>query len=190
MNQNVLSRIVFLFTCLAVFVSCNEDKEKFSSAQIQRALFDLKGVYHGTVEMSYVKGSIIAKQDKVVAVSRDSLAFSIPLALVSETIRKENVARVLRDVGEVEVKAGYEFLGISRTLNFVLHPQDVMIRDQFGKASEVKLIFSQSYGGNAEPQFENIIFIYCLEEIHVDGKKLGDFKPLVLYFEGEMKGVR
>ncbi|KGL49787.1 hypothetical protein HQ34_02935 [Porphyromonas cangingivalis] len=65
-----------------------------------------------------------------------------------------------------------------------------MIQVQSDRVSELKFVFSQSYVGNVDPCFYDIMLIYCLEEIYVDGKKLDDFQPLVLYFEGKMNEVK
>ena len=44
-----------LVLCLGVLslTSCNKDEEVFSSEAIQQMLFDLKGTYHGTVQVAY-----------------------------------------------------------------------------------------------------------------------------------------
>lgn len=72
-------------------------------------LFDLKGTYHGTVQVAYYQGSNITELQNVVAVSRDSLRFNMALQPLSELISDKNLSDRLREIGEVSVVAGYEF---------------------------------------------------------------------------------
>ena len=38
---------IILFIALVFISSCNKDEPRFSSSEIQKALFELKGTYHG-----------------------------------------------------------------------------------------------------------------------------------------------
>lgn len=47
---------IILFIALVFISSCNKDEPKFSSSEIQRALFEMKGTYHGEMRVSYYHG--------------------------------------------------------------------------------------------------------------------------------------
>ena len=76
--------ILFLFTF--TIISCNKEEEGFSKEEIQQMLFDMKGTYHGTVQVDYYKGSSITELQNAIAVSRDSLKFNMSLLPYVELI--------------------------------------------------------------------------------------------------------
>ena len=52
MKTKNLFGILILFLSVLNLTSCNKDEEGFSKEEIQQMLFDMKGTYHGTVQVS------------------------------------------------------------------------------------------------------------------------------------------
>ncbi|WP_294589631.1 hypothetical protein [uncultured Phocaeicola sp.] len=127
MKTKNLSGILMLFLFTLTFISCNKEEEGFSREDVQQALFDMKGTYHGTVHVSSPNGYDKTLQNAI-AVSRDSLKFNLSLQPLSELIPDETLVEHLREIGEASVMFGYEFLQIDNgSINFVLYPKDVTI---------------------------------------------------------------
>ena len=103
MKTKKLFGILILFLSVLSLTSCNKDEGNFSKEEIQQALFDMKGTYHGTVKVSYYQGSNVTELQNAVAVSRDSLKFNMSLLPLSELISDETIAERLREIGEVPV---------------------------------------------------------------------------------------
>ena len=123
MKTKNLFGILILFLSVLSLTSCNKDEEGFSKEEIQQMLFDMKGTYHGTVQ---VKGSSITELQNAIAVSRDSLKFNMSLLPYVELISDEGLTERLREIGEVEVVAGYDFhQSDGWNINFGLRPKDV-----------------------------------------------------------------
>ncbi|MCL1627081.1 DUF4840 domain-containing protein, partial [Bacteroides caecicola] len=77
MKTKNLFGILVLFLSLFSLISCNKDEKGLSKEEIQQMLFDMKGTYHGTVQVAYYQGSNITEQQNAVVVSRDSLKFNM-----------------------------------------------------------------------------------------------------------------
>lgn len=185
MKTKGLLRIVVLFCCVIGFAGCNDDESGFSSAEIQQALFDMKGTYKGTVEVSYYRGKEIEAFSDRIAVSRDSLILKLPLSPIAEMIKDEDISRHFREIGEVEVKAGYEFLQMDQgSMNFVLHPKNVVILGGYGVPSSVRIEFSQHFGGDAEIYSQFMMFNISPTELWIGNEKSEDFSQLVYHFSG------
>lgn len=179
--------ILSIFSLIILLSGCNKDDEKISSGQIRQAMFDMKGTYHGSLEVAYYHGSGIAGIDNAKAVSRDSLAIIFPLAPLANTIDDKNIAAALLNIENVEVRAGYEFIQIDNDgslVNFVLNPKTVTIPAN-GDTPEIKIIFDGAFGGDFEKAFNFIMFNISPEEILVGGTKLESFKQLVYHFRGQ-----
>lgn len=188
MKTNGLLRIVVLFFFIAGFIGCNDDEPKFSSDQIQQALFDMKGTYNGTVKVSYYKGKTIADFPDEIAVSKDSLTFSLSLLPVAETIKDDNISQRLREIGEVEVKAGYEFYQMEQgSIHFVLHPKDVTVVGGHDASPSIRIVFSHNFGGDAEAYPQFMMFNISPVELWIDDKKPEEFSQLVYHFQGTYK---
>ena len=176
---------IILFIALLLTTSCNNDEPKFSSSQIQNALFEMKGTYYGEMRVSYYQGDKISEETAWKVVSKDSLIINMDLAPMASTIADETVASRLREIGVVEVKAGYEFLQMDESMyNFVLHPADVICLGGYGAPATVKIIFSQIFGGDANYTYHDILFNISPMELWIDGKKYEPFKQLVYHYEG------
>lgn len=103
---------------------------------------------------------------------------------LSELISDKNLSDRLREIGEVSVVAGYEFLQWdSGVIHFVLHPKDVNILGEPDTSADIRIVFSMNYGGDA--YMNSMIFNMSPLELWVDGKKYDDFTRLVYHFEGE-----
>lgn len=185
MEIKKLSGILMLFLFILAFISCNKEEKGFSSEEIQQMLFDMKGTYHGTVKVSYYQGSNVTELQNAVAVSRDSFKFNMSLQPLSELISDETIAERLREIGEVPVMAGYEFLQWdSGCIHFVLCPKDVTILGGYGAPPSIRLVFSMNYGGDAVTYTNFMMFNISPLELWVDGKKYDGFPRLVYHFEG------
>lgn len=177
--------IFMLFLCLLCLTSCNKNEPLFSAAQIQQALFDLKGTYHGTVGVSYYQGSRITEPTEAVAVSRDSLTFTMSLLPMADVVADENIAQILREASEVKVTAGYDFSQMDYgNLNFGLRPKDAVIPGGYGAPPTVRIVFAQTFGGDAEIYQNFIMFNISPKELWLNDKKYEDFKQLVYHFRG------
>ena len=175
----------FLFVACMIIVSCNDDDPKFSSSQIQQALFDMKGTYHGTVDVVYYQGSKITELSDAIAVSRDSLSFTMSLIPMADIIPDESIATRLRELGEVTVKAGYDFTQMDDdNLHFGLHPKDIVAPGGYGAPPTIKLVFSQNFGGDVEISRNFMMFNISPTELWVNGEKYDDFEQLVYHFQG------
>ncbi len=180
------SILLLTILCAATLWACNNDSPKFSSAEIQEALSDLKGTYRGEVKVSYYQGSAIATIPDATAVSDDSLTFTLPLAPLADQIEDEMICNYLRETGKITVKAGYEFLQMDNgTLHFVLHPRDVLLPGGYCAPPSITFVFSPIYGGSAEPHHRAMMFNMSVIQILANAKKYEDFKPLVYHFEGK-----
>ena len=185
MKTKGLLRIVVLFFCVIGFSGCNDDESEFSSTEIQQALFDMKGTYKGAVEVSYYRGKEIATFPDGIAVSKDSLIFKLPLSPIAEMIKDENISRHLREIGDVEVKAGYEFHQMDQgVMNFVLHPENIVILGGYGAPLSVSIEFSQNFGGDAEIYSQFMMFNISPTELWIDNERSEDFSQLVYHFRG------
>jgi hypothetical protein len=183
-----MKKTIFLLTilCAAALWACNDDEPKFSTAEIREALSDLKGTYRGEVKVSYYQGAAIATIPDATAVSDDSLTFTLPLAPLADQIEDEIISEYLRKTGKITVKAGYEFLQMDNgTLHFVLHPRDILFPGGYGASPGITFVFSQIYGGSAEPHHRAMMFNMSVIQILANAKKYEDFKPLVYHFEGK-----
>lgn len=177
--------IPFLFIVCLFFTSCNDDEPEFSSAQIQQALFEMKGTYHGKVEVAYYHGSQITELPEAIAVSRDSLSFTMSLIPMAGIIPDESIAARLREIGEVTVKAGYDFLQMDDyDFYFVLVPVDVVVPGGLGAPPSVKIVCAQNYGGDATSYSNFMMFNVSPIELWVNGEKYEDFERLVYHFRG------
>ena len=86
MKTKNLFGILILFLSALSLTSCNKDEEGFSKEEIQQMLFDMKGTYHGTVQVDYYHGASITELQNAIAVSRDSLKFNMSLLPYVELI--------------------------------------------------------------------------------------------------------
>lgn len=166
---------------LTLITSCDNDEARFSSLEIQNALFEMKGTYHGKMRVSYYHGDRIAEELDCKAVSRDSMTVDMNLVPMATTIGDESIATRLREIGTVPVKSGYEFLQMDDMYSFVLHPDDVTRSDATGT---VRIVFSQNFGGDANYSYHNVMLNLSPTELWIDGEKYEPFSQLVYHFEG------
>lgn len=180
-------KVVHILSLVILLSACNNDEEKISSKQIRQALFDMKGTYHGNLEVAFYHGSDIVKIDSAKAISRDSLSLVMPLGPIADIIDNEHVTAILRDIEEVVFKAEYEFLQIDNdgySINFVLHPKNIVI-PATENTPDITIVFSDIFGGNFEKAVNFIMFNVSPIEIWSGGSKLDSFKQLVYHFSGE-----
>ena len=178
--------IGLLCFCLYGFIGCNKNEEAFSGSEIRRALFDMKGTYHGTTRISYYQGSAITELRDAMAISRDSLKYQLSLLPIAELVAEESVAERLREIGEVQVVAGYDFLQMdSGAVHFRLQPEDVIVWGGYGAPATIRIVFSQNFGGDAVTDQNFMMFNLTPMEIWMDGAKCEGFSQLVYHFQGE-----
>lgn len=179
-KQTILS-----FFCIICLISCNKDESRFSATEIQNALFELKGTYHGEMKVSYYQGKVVSEGFECKVVSKDSLIINMDLTPMASVIADKDIASRLRAIGVIQVKAAYEFLQMDNsTYHFVLFPDDVICLGGLGAPPTVKIVFSQIFGGDANSQYNQIIFNLSPIELWVGGKKYEPFQQLVYHFEG------
>lgn len=182
-TKNLFGILVLFFGVLSL-TSCNKDEEGFSKEEVQQALFDMKGTYHGTVHVSG-SNSYNKTLQNAIAVSRDSLKFDMSLQPLSELISDETLSSRLRDIGEVTVVAGYDFLQIENgSINFVLYPKDVTILGGYGAPPTLRIVFSENHGGNAETKSNYIMFNISPTELWIDDDKYESLPNITYHFEG------
>lgn len=176
---------IILFIALVFISSCNNDEPKFSSSEIQRALFEMKGTYHGEMRVSYYHGETISEGNACKAISKDSLTVNMDLSLMALSITDEKIASRLREIGTVQVKAAYEFYQMDeRMYHFVLLPENVICSGGYGAPETVKIVFDQSIGGDADFFYHSIMFNLSPKELWVGDKKYEPFQQLVYHYEG------
>lgn len=186
--KKILNRfkILSIFSLIILLSGCNKEEEEISAGQIRQALFDMKGTYHGNIKISYYHGSEIVKIDNAKSESRDSLSFMVPLAPIAGIIEDEKVAATLREIQEVEIKAGYKFIQIDGDgdAHFVLNLKNITIPAN-KNTSEIKIILAKSFGGDFVKASNFMMFNISPQEIMVGDSKLSSFKQLVYHFSGE-----
>ncbi|WP_304645059.1 DUF4840 domain-containing protein [uncultured Duncaniella sp.] len=176
---------IVLFIILVFITSCNNDEPRFSPSEIQNALIELKGTYHGKMRVSYYQGNTISEGNACKAVSKDSLTIYMDLTPMASVITDESVASRLRDIGVVQVKAAYDFLQMDNVAyHFALLPDDVICLGGSDVSETVKIVFSQIFGGDADYHYHNIIFNLSPTELWVGDKKYEPFQQLVYHYEG------
>ena len=176
---------IILLIALVFISSCNKDEPKFSSSEIQRALFEMKGTYHGEMSVSYYHGETISEGNACKAVSKDSLTIDMDLSLMAQSITDETIASRLCDIGTVQVKAAYEFYQMDEQMyHFVLLPKNVICLGGLGAPETVKIVFDQSFGGSADYFHHSIMFNLSPKELWLGNKKYEPFQQLVYHFEG------
>ena len=181
-----LIKFIFLFIALICISACNKDEPRFSSSQIQDALFEMKGTYYGDMRVSYYHGDRISEGEECKVMSRDSLTINMDLKPMAATISDEDIASHLREIGVIQVKAGYEFIQMDNVMySFILLPSDVFVPGGSGAPALVRIVFAQSFGGDAFYHDGNhIIFNLSPIELWVGGVKFETFKQLVYHYEG------
>jgi len=145
----------------------------------------MKGTYHGTVQVSYYHGKTITELTDAVAVSRDSLTLTMSLLPIADLLEDESAAEFLRKTGEVTVTAGYDFYQEDYgNINFRLWPNDIVVLGRYGAPPTIKIVFADTFGGDAEVGFNFIMFNISPKELWINGEKQEDFKQLVYHFRG------
>lgn len=177
-----------LFIALIFISSCNKDEPRFTSSQINNALFEMKGVYYGDMRVSYYHGDRISEGNECKVVSMDSLTIHMDLKPMASIISDEASASRLREIGVVVVKAGYDFLQMDDTMfSFVLLPNDVAVSGDHGGQSSVRIVFDQTFGGDAFHNERNsIMFNLSPIELWIGNEKYEPFRQLVYHYEGSM----
>ncbi len=176
---------IILFIALVFISSCNNEESKFSSSEIQRALFEMKGTYHGEMRVSYYHGETISEGNACKAVSKDSLTIYMDLTPMASVITDEYISSILREIGVVQVKAGYEFLQMDDSMyHFVLLPDSVICDGGLENPVTVKIVFSQLFGGDAAYRYHNIMFNLSPTELWIGDKMYEPFQQLVYHYEG------
>ena len=155
-------KILSILSLVILLSGCNDDEEKISAKQIRQALFDMKGTYHGSIEVAFYHGDEIKKIDNAKAKSRDSLSFVMPLAPIADIIDDND---------------GY-------SVHFVLIPENIVIPAN-GNTPDITIVLADTFGGDFEKAFNFIMFNVSPKEILVGGTKLDSFKQLVYHFRGE-----
>lgn len=183
-RMKIITHTILLITLM--FISgCNSDEPKFSSAQIQNALFELKGTYYGDMKVSYYHGETISEGNACKAVSKDSLTVNMDLSLMASVITDEYISSILREIGVVQVKASYEFLQMDDSMyHFVLLPDSVICDGGLENPVTVKVVFSQLFGGDAAYRYHNIMFNLSPTELWIGDKMYEPFQQLVYHYEG------
>ena len=172
-----------------IFISgCNKDEPKFSSSQIQNALFEMKGIYYGDMSVSYYHGDRISEGEECKVISRDSLFINMDLKSMASVISDEDIASRLREIGVVQVKAGYDFYQMDddTMFHFVLLPDDVVVAGGYGAPSPIRIVFDQSFGGNAYSVSNDMMFNLSPKELWIGEEKYEPFRQLVYHYEGVM----
>lgn len=137
------------------------------------------------MEVSYYQGNIITDGYECNVVSGDSLTINMDLTHMATVIPDEDIASRLREIGVVQVKAAYKFLQMDDSLyHFVLLPDDVICLDGNGTPTDIRIVFSQSFGGDADFRSHYIIFNLSPIELWVGNKKYKEFRQLVYHYEG------
>ena len=104
------------------------------------------------------------------------------------TITDEAVASRLKEIGIAVVKAGYDFLQMDDTMfSFVLLPDDVVVSGDHGGQSPVRIVFDQTFGGDAFHNERNtIMFNLSPIELWIGNEKYEPFRQFVYHYEGSM----
>lgn len=187
-----LLKSIVLFIALLSISGCNKDEPKLSSSQIQDALFEMKGIYYGDMRVSYYHGDRITEGEKCKVMSRDSLIINMDLKPMASIISDEEIASRLREIGVVQVMAGYEFIQMDDMMySFVLRPRDVYVSGGYGAPAPFRIIFAQSFGGDAFYHDGNhIMFNLSPIELWIGGTKYEPFQQLIYHYEGSTDNLQ
>ena len=177
-----------LFIALIFISGCNKDELRFTSSQIKNALFEMKGVYYGDMRVSYYHGDRISEGNECKVLSTDSLTIHMDLEPMAFTITDEAVASRLKEIGIAVVKAGYDFQQMDDTMfSFVLLPHNVVVSGDHGGQSPVRIVFDQSFGGDAFYYgHHSIMFNLSPIELWIGEEKYEPLQQLVYHYEGLM----
>jgi hypothetical protein len=69
-------------------------------------------------------------------------------------------------------------------MNFVLHPENIVILGGYGAPLSVRIEFSQNFGGDAEIYSQFMMFNISPTELWIDNERSEDFSQLVYHFRG------
>lgn len=184
-NSITVFKILCVLMAAFVFSGCNDEEDGISAKQAKRSISLMKGTYQGSANVSFFRGERIAEFDNATAVSDDSLSFEIPLKPIADIIADETVAAALLSKEKAEVKAGYEILQIDQDgafVHFLLKPKTVVVPSENG-TPEIKIIFSDIFGGDADCHNGNIVFNVSPQKVMMGDTEL-PFRQLVYHFEG------
>lgn len=190
--KQITSAVLFiasfaLMIALLFLSACNKDEPKFTSSQIQNALFEMKGIYYGDMRVSYYHGDRISEGEECKVMSKDSLTINMNLLPMASTIAEEIIANRLRQIGTVQVKAAFDFYQMDETMyHFVMLPNDVLIEGGYGAPAPIRIVFDQSFGGDVDcrPGESSMTFNLSPKEIWIGGEKYEPFRQLVYHYEG------
>ena len=102
-KQKVFTRILATLFCAFCLAGCNDDESGFSASQVRQALFDLKGTYHGNVQVAYYHGSNITELTDAVAVSKKPLDGSLAqLSFVFDDLVKADILKIFTGLGKAD----------------------------------------------------------------------------------------
>lgn len=144
----------------------------------------MKGTYRGTVHV-WAPPSLDTTLQQATAVSRDSLKFRMSLQPLAELVSDEALSDRLREIGEVEVSAGYQFDHRDEGLiHFLLCPAEVIVWGGYGAPPTVRIVFSRNYGGDALVGQNFMMFNISPTELWADGEQYTGLPKIVYHFEG------
>lgn len=66
-------------------------------------------------------------------------------------------------------------------MNFVLHPENIVILGGYGAPLSVRIEFSQNFGGDAEIYSQFMMFNISPTELWIDNERSEDFSQLVYH---------
>ena len=189
-----LWRSILVIVAALSLASCHSDNEPAgpTAEQISQALFDMKDTYAGTLT-AHVKNSS-NKQTLIglTATSDEQLILSIPLDLIADQIKDQQVADRIREIGFAEVMADYQFIQIDDwAAHFLLLPRVIrgedllaVTRTSVAQYQGLTLLFDNNYGGTFNNSDSSLQFNICVNQILLDGKAVDEFQPVVFSFKG------
>jgi hypothetical protein len=186
MKGYLCAAAVLLFA--AGTVSCSRIDSKLDADSDKDLVQQIKGTYSGSVEVSRHNGENIVTLPEVTAVSSDSLAFMMSLQPIADIVKDAAVLQRLKEIGSVEVKAGYGVKSNDdRGLFFNLNPKRVVIAGGSWNIPSIRIEFSQTFGGEALIVNKYLMFEVSPTELWVDGRKSTEYSQLVYHFAGISK---
>lgn len=196
MNTMKIWRLAFAMLAAISLASCSsdDDEERVSGSDAQRALFEMKNNYSGELRYGLKDEANKETLKGYTARSAEGLTISLPLEPIAEQVKDATIAQKIRTLGYAEVYATYQFEAVEKggDARFVLQPQMVadermatpLTRTQPVTYSGLTLLFTGTYTGNFVKENEALVFNICVGQVLIDNEPLEGFQPVVYTFQG------
>ncbi|MCR5314106.1 MAG: hypothetical protein K6E54_10800 [Bacteroidaceae bacterium] len=190
-------RNIFIVLVAFSLTSCNDDDDdKVSNTDAQRALFELKKDYTGELKYGLKDENFRTTIENVVVKSAEDIRLDIPLDLIAEQVKDETIAQQIREWKTAQVRATYQFKRVDNSyFSFNLYTEMVpderfaypITRTSVVVSEGLQLIFNNNYTGAYQHETEALTFNLCVDKVLINNEPLENFKPIVYSYGGNAR---